>query len=529
MNPVVLITDPVDPICIDMLRERGMEADVQVKQPKEVLLERAAHASGWIIRSGTTITAEMIAAAHNLKVIGRAGVGVDNIDVAAATRRGVLVINAPDGNTISTAEHTCAMLLSLARLVPQADASVKRDEWDRKSFTGTELYEKTLGVIGVGKIGQTVAQRMKGFGMTVVGYDPVLSPDVAERVGIELVSLDELYQRSDFITVHTPLNNATRSLLNRKTLARCKRGVRLVNCARGGVIDEKDLLEALNEGQVGGAALDVYTSEPPAEDLKPLLAHPRVVSTPHIAASTAEAQEKVAIQITDQVILAIQGEPVQNPVNGMAIKMTAQREIQPYLPLATRLGSIGGQLVGGNLKRVTVRCYGDIPHRYISALSLSTLSGVLGRWTDVPVNLINAPIIAEEMGLTVEEHVARDRVSYTNLVEVVLESSKGVTVVAGTVFEDGEPRLVRVDDWTLEVRMEGKLLVYRNVDRPGMLAAVGGLLAQANINIAGMALGRNEKGREAVTVMSVDNEVPAEVLEQISSMDGVHEVHVVAL
>jgi D-3-phosphoglycerate dehydrogenase / 2-oxoglutarate reductase len=529
MEPIVLITDPVDPVCIDMLKAAGMTADVQVKQPVDVLQAHAANASGWIIRSGTRITADLINAAPNLKVIGRAGVGVDNIDVEAATRRGVLVINAPDGNTISTAEHTCAMLMALARMIPQASASVRRGEWDRKSFTGSELYEKTLGIVGIGKIGQTVATRMASFGMTILGFDPVISPETAERLGIELVPLDVLLERSDFITFHTPLNDATRGLLNRRTFPKCKRGVGLVNCARGGIIDEADLVQALDEGLVGGAALDVYSSEPPTEALRPLLDHPRVIATPHIAASTEEAQEKVAKQITEQVILAVRGEPVQNPVNGMAIRMAGQREVQPYLPLAARLGHLASQLTGGQLRKATVRLHGDVPHRYAEALALSALAGILESWSDRPVNLINAPVLAAEMGLSVEEQRSTNKTSYTNLIEVTLESSEGTSVVGGTVFEDGEPRLVRVDEWTLEVKMEGRLLIYRNVDRPGMLAMVGSALAEAGVNIAGMALGRTEPGRRAVTVMSVDGEIPAAVLERIAGYEGITNVRSVAV
>lgn len=525
----VLITDAVDQVCIDLLEQSGIDADVQLKKSNEELRSIASRANGWIIRSGTTITAELIEAASELKVIGRAGVGVDNIDLDAATRRGVLVINAPDGNTISTAEHTCAMLLAMARRIPQASHSTAEGKWERKAFTGSELYEKTLGVIGVGKIGRAVAERMAGFGMQIIGYDPVLSPEAADRIGVTLVDLDEIYERSDFITLHTPLNDATRGLLNRETLARCKRGVRIVNCARGGIVEEEDLYDALESGQVGGAALDVYSSEPPPEPLQRLLRHPRVVATPHIAASTEEAQEKVAIQITEQVIHALRDEPVQTPVNAMAIKMAAQPEAQPYLSLTDRLGQIVGQLGDGHIRSITVRCRGDLPRRFAEVLTIAAVKGVLSRWISEPVNMINAPLLADEMGVSIKEERETAAGGYTNLIEVALGTDGESRLVAGTVFDRDEPRLVRMDDYWLEVKPEGRLLIYKNVDRPGMLATVGGILARNDINIGALALGRTGKGSLALTAISVDQDVPESVLEEISRIEGIEHVRRVNL
>lgn len=525
----VLITDSVDQVCIDLLNENGFEADVQLKKSDDELKAIAKDADGWIIRSGTTVSAALIEAADRLKVVGRAGVGVDNIDLDAATRRGVLVINAPDGNTISTAEHTCAMLLALARRIPQASRSTAEGKWERKAFTGSEVYEKTLGIIGVGKIGRAVAERMAGFGMTLIGYDPVLSPEAAERIGVSLVELDEIYERADFITLHTPLNDATRGLLNKKTLARCKKGVRIVNCARGGIVDEADLLEALKSGHVGGAALDVYSNEPPPEPLHELIRHPNVVATPHIAASTEEAQEKVAIQITEQVIHALRNEPVQTPVNAMAIKMAAQPEAQPYLSLTDKLGQIVGQLGDGHVRSIAVRCRGDVPRRFAEVLTIAAVKGVLSRWASEPVNMINAPLLAEEMGVSIKEERDTAAGGYTNLIEVALETDGESRLVAGTIFDRDEPRLVRVDDYWLEVKPEGRLLIYKNVDRPGMLASVGGILASNDINIGALALGRTEKGALALTAISVDQDVPQEVLGEIGQIEGIEQVRRVHL
>ena len=520
----VLITDAVDPICIDMLNARGITPDVRLKQSGDALRELAAGADGWIIRSGTTITADLIEAGEKLRVIGRAGVGVDNIDLAAATRRGVLVINAPSGNTISTAEHTCALLLSMARRVPQANRSVAEGKWERKAFTGSEVYEKTLGVVGLGKIGREVAVRMAAFGMRLVGYDPVLSREAAERLGVRLASMDELLAESDFITVHTPLNDATRGLLRKETFAQCRPGVCIVNCARGGIVEEQDLLAALDSGQVGGVALDVYSAEPPPAELHALLRHPKVIATPHIAASTEEAQEKVAVQITEQVIRALCGEPVQTPVNALAIKMAAQPDAQPYLSLSDRLGQLVGQLGGGCIRGITVGCRGEVPRRYSEVLTVAAVRGILSKWVTEPVNLINAPFLAEDMGIRVTE--ARDTApgGYRNLLQIGLKTDDGVHTVAGTVFDRDEPRLVRIDEYWLEIKPEGHMIVYKNADRPGMLAAVGGILARNDINIGALALGRAGKGEMALTAVTVDEAVPAAVAGEIAALDGVQDV-----
>ncbi len=528
MAQTVLITDAVAPVCARLLEEHGFTPHVQLGRAPEELTEHVRRAHGWIVRSGTQVTANLIEAAENLKVIGRAGVGVDNIDLEAATRRGILVVNAPDGNTISTAEHTCAMLQALARRIPQANASLRSGAWNRKAFAGSELHGKTLGVVGVGKIGRAVARRMQGFEMEILGYDPVLSEEVAARLGVTLVALDALIARSDFITVHTPLNDATRALLDAEALAACKRGVRIVNCARGGIVDEKALLDALEGGHVGGAALDVYSQEPPPPALEALLRHPHVVATPHIAASTEEAQAKVARQVTEQVIRALEGEAVGTPVNGLALRMAAQPEVQPYLLLADRLGQVAAQLADGHVQQFAVRCHGILPHRYTEVLALAALKGVLSRWAEQPVNLINAPVLAEELGLHVREERDTAPGSFTSLVEVEVATDGGRRRVAGTVFGGSDPRLVRIDDFGLEVRPEGRLLFYRNADRPGMLARVGHLLAEAGVNIAALALGRTAgRGSMALTAISIDDAVPPHVLRQVEAIDGVEHVQTV--
>jgi D-3-phosphoglycerate dehydrogenase / 2-oxoglutarate reductase len=525
----VLITDSLSPVAVEMLEAAGLEADVQTGKSADELKALAAGAHGWLIRSGTRITADLLDAAPDLRVVGRAGVGVDNVDLQAATRRGVLVLNTPDGNTLSTAEHTCAMILALARQIPQAHASLREGKWERSRFSGAELHGKTLAVVGVGKIGREVATRMQAFGMEVIGFDPVLSMEAAERLGVELVEIEDVFARADVITLHTPLNEATRGLLNRDTLARCKDGVRIVNCARGGIVDEADLLEALESGKVAGAALDVFSKEPPGPELAELLAHPRMVVTPHIAASTEEAQEKVALQVTESVIDALAGRPVASPVNAGAIRAASQPEARPFIELADRLGQVAAQMTDGHLERVTVRLLGDTARRYAEVLTVAALRGVMSRWMDVPVNLINASVLAAEAGLQVEEQRVSEPADYTNLIEVRLDAGGHQRTVKGTVLGEDDPRLVEVDGFRVEVRLEGHLLFYRNVDRPGMVASVGAILAHSGLNVAALALGRSGPGEVALSAFTMDDPITKQVREQIASLEGVEDVRLVDL
>lgn len=528
MSHTVLITDPIDPLGHEILSASDVEIDELLDYDDATLKQHLKTANGWIVRSGTTVTPELIDLADNLDVIGRAGVGVDNIDLDAATRRGILVCNAPDGNTISTAEHACAMLQAMARTIPQANRSLQNGNWDKKKFAGAELHDKTLGIVGLGKVGGSVAERMQGYSMDLVGFDPLVSEDLARRLGVTLTSLEELLEESDFITIHAPLNEKTRSMIGADELARCKDNVRIVNCARGGIVGERDLLDALDDGEVAGAAVDVYSEEPPESDfLHELIAHPNVVATPHIAATTGAAQAKVAKQIAEQVVSALNGEPVDTPVNGMALKMAGKPEVQPYMGLADRLGQIAYQLSDENVKSLTVRCRGEVPRRYAEVLSVAALRGVLNQWADEPVNFINAPILAEDLGLRFRESRESEGGSYTTLIEVVTETANAEHVVAGTLFNGEDLRLVRVDEYDLETHPEGEMLFYKNIDRPGMLAGVGRLLADADINIGALALGRRGRGEMALTAVNVDDVIPEEVLSEIDALDGVEGVRAV--
>ena len=523
----ILISDQLEQSCIDIFEREGFTVDNRPGLPAKELLEVIGGYDGLVVRSATKVTAEVLERATKLKIVGRAGTGTDNIDTPAATRRGILVMNTPGGNTVSAAEHTVSMMLALARNIPQARASLAAGEWERKKYTGVEVYEKTLGVVGLGKIGREVASRAQGLGMKVVGYDPLLGADVALRLGIELVSLDELYRRADFITLHTPLTAETKNLITTASLAKCKKGVRIINCARGGIVDEAALFEALESGHVAGAALDVFAKEPPADS--PLVKHPHVVATPHLGASTEEAQEKVALQIAHQMADAFHGRAYVGVVNSMILAHTMKDEIRPFMVLAEKLGSMAAQLAGGKLRDLTVSASGDTPAASLELLKASVLKGVLAHTYAETLNYINAPFLAKEVGLTIGEVKEAGTEGTLNLVRVRYADEGGTRELAGTVYGADTLRLVRVDGFRVEALPEGYLLLYKNLDRPGMLAAVGAILARHKVNIGGVSLGRTEVGKTALTVMNVDGEVPAAAREEMGGVDGVSELRVVRL
>ena len=523
----ILVSDQLEQSCIDILLNEGFEVVNKPGIPADELKNIIGQYDGLIVRSATKVNADVISRATKMKIIGRAGTGVDNIDVAAATRKGILVMNTPGGNTISAAEHTVSMLLSLARNIPQAHGSLVQGKWDRKKYTGVEVFEKTLGVVGLGKIGREVASRCQAFGMKVIGYDPVLSSEVAAKLSIELVSLEELYRRSDFITVHTPLSKETKGLLNDETLAKCKRGVRVVNCARGGIIDEKSLLRALHSGQVGGAALDVFEEEPPKNN--PLLQHERVVVTPHLGASTEEAQEKVAMQIAHQIADALKGRGYVGLVNGAALQLTMNEGLRPYATLAEKLGSLAAQLASGKIKNVTVAASGELLVASMELMKAGVLKGILSHVLPEPVNFVNAPFHASEMGLVVSEQREAASENFTNLLRLRLQTESGEREIAGTVYGTSAIRLVKIDGFRIELNPEGYLLIYNNIDKPGMLARVGSILAQHNVNIGGVSLGRTAIGAKALTVMNIDSDIPAPAMSELLSQDGITNLKVVRL
>jgi D-3-phosphoglycerate dehydrogenase len=523
----ILIADPVEQTCVDILKAEGFEVDVRTGLREDQILSIIGKYEALIVRSSTRVTAGIISAGKLLRVIGRAGAGVDNIDLETATRRGVIVMNTPGGNTISTAEHTMSLILALARNIPQAHASLQKGMWDRKSFVGTELAGKTIGIVGLGKVGREVSRRCAGFDMTVIGYDPVLTREAAGRIGVALVDLDELLQRSDFVTVHTPLNDETRNLISARTLRLCKPGVRVINCARGGIVDERALLEALDEGRVAGAALDVFEQEPPSQN--PLFQHPHVVVTPHLGASTEEAQEKIAIQIAHQIADVLTGRSVVGSVNGDMMQLAMNKELRPYLTLGEKLGKLTAQLMEGKLREMTVSTSGALLENTGTAISASVLKGLFETLLSEPVNYINATAIAKERGIGVVETREQVHSSYSQLVKVRFETDKEKRVLSGTVFGQDNVRITGIDAFHFELNPEGYLLLYTNVDKPGMLATVGSILAEGKINIAGVALGRRGRGERALTAMVLDEVVPPKTLNRLSGVEGISEVKMITL
>jgi D-3-phosphoglycerate dehydrogenase len=524
----IIITDAVDKKSVSILENAGFQVTYHPGMPKEEIQKVIKDFNALIVRSDTQVTPDLIELMDNMEVIGRAGAGVDNINREAATRKGIIVMNTPGGNTVSTAEHTMALMLSMCRNIAQANQSLRAGKWDRKKYKGTELQGKTLGIIGLGKIGREVAVRSKAFGMRIIGYDPVLSEEVAAKIGAELVDLNTVLAQSDIITVHVPLSDETRNLISSETLEKCKDGVKLINCARGGIIEEAALIKALDSGKVSAAAFDVYLSEPP-DFGGPLIQHPKVVTTPHLGASTDEAQEKVAIQIAEQIVDLFNQKGVRGAVNAAAIEAGGSKELLPYVKLAENLGSLHSQLNKGQLKKIIINYSGESLHNSTTLLSTAVLKGFLSKKLSAGVNLINAPLFAKEMGIVLNETKSGANVNYTNLMTVEFITDKEQRTIAGTVFGNNEGRIVSIDKYRMEINPEGCLLFYYNIDRPGMLASVGKILAEASINIAGLSLGRYEVGKEALTVINVDSEIPKEVLKLILGVSGVHSVSAVKL
>ncbi len=519
----IIVTDAVDKKCVGILEDGGFEVTYKPGMPKEEIVKVIKDYNGLVVRSDTQVTPDLIELMDNMEVIGRAGAGVDNINLEAATRKGIIVMNTPGGNTISTAEHTMALILSMCRNVPQANQSLRAGKWDRKKYKGTELHGKILGIVGLGKIGREVAIRSKAFGMKVIGYDPVLSEEVAAKMGFDLVDIETVLAQSDIITVHVPLTDETKNLLNEETIAKCKDGVKLINCARGGIINEEALVKALDSGKVSGAAIDVYISEPPQYE-GPLIQHPKLVSTPHLGASTEEAQEKVAVQIAEQIVDLFNGKEVKGAINAAAIQSSGNKELSPYVELADNIGLFHSQLLKGQLKQININFSGDLLHSSTTLLSTAVLKGFLSKKLSAGVNLINAPLLAKELGVVINETKSGANSTYTNLISVEFVTDKEKRTLGGTVFGNNEKRIVFIDKYHLELKPEGNMLCYTNIDKPGMLATVGKLLAEANINIAGLSLGRLDIGAEALTVINVDSEITKEVLSSILGIDGVKNV-----
>lgn len=514
----VLCLDNLQQVGIDVFLKEGIEVDVKGKMTPEELAAAIDNYDGVVVRGATKASPVSFEKVTRCKVIGRAGSGTDNIDKAAATKKGVVVMNTPGGNTVTTGEHAVAMMMALARQIPQATASMKAGKWEKNKFMGTELTGKVLGVVGMGQIGKVVAERGLGLKMTVLGYDPYVTKDDMARLGIEGVSLDDLYARADFITFHTPLTPETKGMVNAATLAKMKKGVYLVNCARGALVREADLLAALESGQVRGAALDVFDVEPPPADL-PLLHHPNVILTPHLGASTEEAQEKVAVLIAEQISDYLKNGTIRNSVNFPSVSAELLPVLKPWLELGEKLGAFHGQMVESPLKELKVEFLGEVGKLNTAPIMISVLKGTLQYQTE-EVNLVNARMMADERGIKVTEAKAARTEDYASLVRVTAVTEKGEYSVSGTVF-GANPRIVRIDSYDVEADLAGNILMLRNQDVPGVVGRIGTFLGEKGINIAGLQLGRREAGGTAVSLISVDGPVPDPVLAQIGKLPNV--------
>ncbi|HWL51447.1 MAG TPA: phosphoglycerate dehydrogenase [Chthoniobacteraceae bacterium] len=527
--PKVLVADPISERGVEELAAGGLlEVVVKTGLKEEELLKIIGEYSALVVRSQTKVTAALLAAAEKLRAIGRAGVGVDNVDVDAATRRGVIVMNTPGGNTVSTAEHAFSLLMSLARNIPQAHATVKAGRWDRKKFEGVELYNKTLGILGMGRIGTEVAQRAMAFGMKVMAYDPYLSASRARAMQVEVVDkLDDLLPHVDFITMHMPSTPETHHMLDARRLALAKKGVRIVNCARGGLVEETALYEALQSGQVGGAALDVYEVEPPPADF-PLLTLPNVVLTPHLGASTAEAQENVGIEIAQAIRAALLEGEIRNAVNMPNIDAKTLAAIGGFLELGDKLGRILSQIAPKRAEKLEISYSGKIADLNTTPVSRAILTGFLKVVGGSDVNTVNAPALAETLGLKVSEVRVGSQGNFNELIEVAASCNGQRASVAGTFFGK-TPRIVRLNDRPVEARPSGVLLLLENRDRPGIVGHFGTILAKYNVNIAAMSLSRNQAGGEALTVLNLDTPPQNEVLEALLAVDDIHSAKVIVL
>ncbi len=512
----VLVIDTISPEGIAYLTERGFQVDqVPGKLPKDELHARIGEYEAIITRSSTTVTAEFLTRARRLRILGRAGVGVDNIDVDACSRQGVVVVNAPYGNVVSAAEHTVGMLLALVRKIPLAHESLKRLEWDRGIY-GAELYRKTAGVLGLGKVGSRVAARLRGFDMEVLVYDPYIPESRARDLGVRLTDLQTVLSRSDIITVHVPLTDETENMIAAREIAAMKPGVRIVNCARGGIVHEGDLLSALESGHVAGAAVDVWSEEPPVSAIvKRLVQHPRVVVTPHLGANTQEAQVNVAVDVARQLVAFRDGELVEHAVNIPVGDRETMAEQRPFIALAEMLGRFCVQLEKDNVERVEVLVTGQVARRDPELISRAVLKGLLGGVTAQAVNLVNAHLVARDRGLEVSVQTDEEAASgYTNLITVTTHAGDGRKIIAGTVF-DGVPRIVKLRDLSIEFIPEGHILVLSYEDRPGMVGKIGSILGRHNVNIASMHVGRRTKRGRAIVVLLLDEDVPPEVMEEV--------------
>ncbi len=522
----ILVSDDVSEKGVALLREH-FDVDVKTNMPPEELLKCIGEYDGLVTRSQTQVTQEVIDAATNLKVIGRAGVGVDNINIPAATARGIVVVNAPEGNTIAATEHTCGMMLAMTRYIPQAHNSIQEGKWDRKSFTGIQLHGKTLGIIGVGRIGSRVAKRMQAMEMTVIGYDPYITEERAHQVGVELVDFDTLLAKSDYITIHTPLTKETENMINAETIAKMKDGVRLVNCARGACFDIYAVADGLKSGKIAGAAIDVYPDEPLTTKNNPFLGMFNVVQTSHLGASTIEAQVGVAVDVAYGVIDALNGKPVMNAVNMAPIPKSVAAVIQPYFSLAERMGTIAIYLANGPVENIELEYTGELSETETQHLTTAFLKGLLNPILQDSVNYVNAPGLAKKRNLDVKETKSHKAGYYTTAITVKITTSNGKHVIAGTLFDGKEPKIVQIDQYRVDFTPEGYLLLVPHVDQPNMIGQMATILGKAGININGMQVGSTTESGTNIMAIAVGDDIPNDVMLQLSGIQGILDVKLI--
>jgi D-3-phosphoglycerate dehydrogenase / 2-oxoglutarate reductase len=522
MAPKVLISDALSPAAVQIFKDRGIEVDFQpaLGKDKEKLAQIIGDFDGLAVRSATKVTAKVLEKADKLKVIGRAGIGVDNIDIPAATAKGVIVMNTPFGNSITTAEHAITLMLALAREIPAADTSTQAGKWEKNRFLGVEITGKTLGIIGCGNIGSIVADRAQGLKMKAIAYDPFLSPERARDLGVEKVELAELFKRADFVTLHTPLTDKTKNIIDAKALASMKKGVRVINCARGGLVDEKAIRDALDSGQVAGAAFDVFVEEPAVSN--PLFGHPHVVCTPHLGASTMEAQENVALQVAEQMSDYLLSGAITNAVNFPSISAEEAPKLKPFITLAEKLGSFAGQLTESGITKVQIAYDGEVAQMNTKALTSAALSGLLKPMLG-EVNVVSAPVIAKERGMIIEEITREGTDDYESLITVTITTERQSRHVSGTVFADGRPRIVNIKGIRMDAEFGPSMIYITNRDKPGFIGKFSSTLGDAGINIATFHVGREAPGGNAIALIEIDGELAPELLKKVQALPQVQQ------
>ncbi len=527
-NFKILICDDLAPEGLSLFQsEKSLTPVVKTKLSIQELKKEIADCDACVVRSGTQITREVIEAAKKLKVIARAGVGLDNVDVEAASKHGIVVINTPGGNTISAAEHTFCLLMALARNIPQADASMKKGEWERKKFMGVQLFEKTLGVLGLGRIGSEVAKRAKDFGMSVIAYDPFLRAEKANQIGVELVSLDELLSRADFLTLHMPLSTDNKYILGEEEFKKIKPGARVINCARGSLIDEAAHVKAIQSGKESGAALDDFENEPPKDSA--LVKHPCVIATPHLGASTEEAQIAVAVDVVQSLIDFFLGKGTRNAVNVPSVDPEVLEQIRPYIRLAEKMGSLEAQLIEGQILQVDIQYSGQVAETQTTPITVAVIKGLLTPILAENVNYVNAFVLAKERGIKITESKSSTASLYSNLIEVSVKTDRKESSVAGTLFTREDARVVRIDHFDVEAVTEGFMLLISNRDIPGIVGQIGTILGEYKINIAGMTLGRDKPGGQARTLLKIDDLVPDKVMLEIKKSKNILDAKLIKL